>query len=441
MRVRRVDLIVHAALLGCALAVPRQAAGQAPAATGQNAQDVRAVSEELARLKREFDAIRRQYDGRLLALEQRLAQIGGPVNGAAGSGAEPVPVSTPAAAPQAPLAPQPAPAAGSSKAFNPDISVNGNFLGVAGKNEVNPQPPLQLSEVEASFQAVVDPYAKADFFVSFNSEGVEIEEGFITFTALPLNLLVKAGKMRAQFGKVNTLHTHGLPSADRPLVTENLVGGDEGLSDAGFSVSHLVNNPHVFLEFTGEVYQGSSDVFQSDSASQLAYLGRARAYRDLSESTNVDFGASAAFGTAAVGLVDEPMASFQNKQLYGIDVTFRYRPLRRAIYRRLNLRTELVWSRQDLPDAPQTRSFGYYALGEYQFARRWYLGGRLDRSGRTVEADAIDHGGSVFLTFWPTEFSQVRSQYRYVSFAEGVRSHEFLFQLNFTIGAHGAHIF
>ena len=35
--------------------------------------------------------------------------------------------------------------------------------------------------------------------------------------------------MRAQFGKVNTLHTHALPTVDRPLVTENLVGGEEGL--------------------------------------------------------------------------------------------------------------------------------------------------------------------------------------------------------------------
>ena len=39
--------------------------------------------------------------------------------------------------------------------------------------------------------------------------------------------------MRAQFGKVNTLHTHAMPTADRPLVTENLVGGEEGISDSG----------------------------------------------------------------------------------------------------------------------------------------------------------------------------------------------------------------
>ena len=54
---------------------------------------------------------------------------------------------------------------------------------------------------------------------------------------------------------------------------------------------------------------------------------------------------------------------------------------------------------------------------------------------------AIDKGGSVFLTFWPTEFSQVRGQFRHISFAEGVRANEFLMQFNFSIGAHAAHVF
>jgi hypothetical protein len=47
----------------------------------------------------------------------------------------------------------------------------------------------------------------------------------------------------------------------------------------------------------------------------------------------------------------------------------------------------------------------------------------------------------VTLTFWPSEFSQVRGQYRRINFAEGVKSNELLFQLLFSIGAHGAHVF
>ena len=60
------------------------------------------------------------------------------------------------------------------------MAVIGNFLGAAGHNQVNPLPALEMHESEASFQAVVDPYARADFFLSFGEEGVELEEGFIT---------------------------------------------------------------------------------------------------------------------------------------------------------------------------------------------------------------------------------------------------------------------
>jgi hypothetical protein len=336
---------------------------------------------------------------------------------------------------QEPTPPQtPSPAA-ASKVFNPDISVIGNFLGIAGKNPASEEPSLALTEAEVAFQAVVDAYARADFFLAVSEDGVEVEEGYITFTALPGHLLLKVGKLRAQFGKANTLHTHALPTADRPLVTANLVGGEEGISDAGFSLSHLLQIPSVFVELTGEVFRGDSEVFQTTTRSDLNYVGRVRAYHDLTEATNVDLGFSYAQGPSTIE--DE---SF-DRRLIGIDATFRYRPLRRAIYRRLNLRTELVWSRQDLPLGLHASSFGFYALGEYQFARRWYIGARGDRSGRLHDGDLADAGGSVFLTFWPTEFSQIRGQYRRIDYAEGTSGNELLFQFNFSIGAHGAHIF
>jgi hypothetical protein len=246
--------------------------------------------------------------------------------------------------------------------------------------------------------------------------------------------------MRAQFGKVNTLHTHALPTTDRPLVIENLLGGDEGLSDDGLSLSRLIVNPLVFLELTGELYRGSSPVFQGDSRSDLAYVARVRAYRDLTEGTNLDVGFSYAHGPTRIE-PSEPGSGGLHKDLFGFDATYRYRPLRRAIYRRLNLRTELIWSRQDLPDDREADAFGFYALGEYQFARRWYVGVRADRSGLPVEGSHVDRSGSVFLTFWPSEFSQIRGQYRRTLYENDVNANEVLFQMNFSIGAHGAHVF
>ncbi len=322
-----------------------------------------------------------------------------------------------------------------SKIFNPDVAVIGNFLGAIGKNDVESAPSLSLEEAEASFQAVVDPYAKADFFIAVGPEGAELEEGYLTLTSLPAGILMKVGKMRSAFGKVNQMHSHVLPWTDRPLVSRNLLGGEEGIADSGISVSKLILNPLFFLEATGEVYRGESDLFRAPTRSDLTYVAHLRGYQDLTENMNVDLGGSFAYG-------HNDASDESTTRLIGVDATFRYRPLRRAIYHRFLGRTELVWSRREQPSPDITaKSFGYYASGEYQFARRWFSGLRWDWSERASNPDQRDRGPSLTLTFWPSEFSQVRGQYRRTSYAEGVVANEMLFQFLFSIGAHGAHTF
>ena len=381
---------------------------------------------DAAALQAQIEQLKKEFGERIAALEAKLAEAQ-----AAARTPAPAPVDS---------APAAQAAAANAKVFNPDMSVIGNFVGVAGKNPNNNQPVFGLSEVEAAFQAVVDPYARADFYLAAGPEGLEVEEGFITFNSLPAGLLLKAGKMRAEFGKVNHLHTHAMPWADRPLVTQNLVGGEEGVSMPGVSLSRLIQNSALFLEATGEAYFGSSDVFESDPArkSKLTYVGRLRGYRDITEGSNIDIGGSYAFGPSAHNAMDGEHSS---TELIGFDATFRYRPLRRAIYRRFQARTEMVWSRPKNNGYPVERAFGYYGSAEYQFARRWFAGGRYDRSAQTLYPSQIDKGGSVYLTFWPSEFNQIRGQYRRTNYGDGVKANEFLFQMNFAIGAHGAHVF
>lgn len=410
--------------------------------------DAQAVRQEIAQLRQEFEALQRQYGDRLAALEARL--------GAAAPG-------TPAPAAEAPAPGQPqtvevppgaagaggptgslpvyGAAAASSKTFNPDIAVIGNFLGAAGRNRVNPSPALELPETEATFQAVVDPYARADFFFAFGEEGVDVEEGFLTFPAIPGGLLVKVGKMRSAFGKVNTLHSHQVPWTDRPLAINNLLGGEEGLSDAGVSAARLITNPWLFLEATGQVYRGDSgDIFQSSTRGDLSYLGHLRAYQDITENTNIDLGASYAWGHNAAGIEDEVDLGRFTTDLWGVDATLRWRPLQRSIYRSFVGRSELIWSRREQPGGRQD-AFGYFLSGDYQFARRWFVGARYDRSERAEDTALRDDGGSLLLTFWPSEFSQIRGQYRRTRYAEGENANELLFQFQFSIGAHGAHPF
>jgi len=320
-----------------------------------------------------------------------------------------------------------------SKIFNPDMAVIGNFIGAAGKNDVESVPALKLNEAELAFQAIVDPYARADFFLAASPEGLEVEEGFVTFPTLPGGLLMKVGKMKAQFGKVNTLHAHALPWVDAPLPIKNLLGGEEGLNDSGISVSKLILNPVLFLEATGEIYDGDNTLFTSQKRGNLTYVGRLRGYRDVTEATNLDVGTSFAYGHNDGG-------PDLTTRVFGIDATFRYRPLRRAIYKRFIGRTELFWSRRE-QEIANANAFGAYASGEYQFAQRWFAGARYDFSDRALDSSLRDKSGSLLLTYWPSEFSQVRGQYRRTSYAEGVKANELLFQFLFSIGAHGAHVF
>ena len=264
--------------------------GPVTTASAQTA-DAQALRQEIEQLRKEFEAVQQQYGQRLNALEARLgAAAPAPATAAAPDAAQQSTVEVPVGAAGAggPTGSLPiyGNASAASKIFNPDIAVIGNFLGAAGRNTINPSPALEMPESEVSFQAIVDPYARADFFMAFGEEGVDLEEGFLTLPTIPGGLLVKIGKMRAAFGKMNTLHRHRVPWTDRPLVVDNLTGGEEGIADAGISVARLITNPWIFLEATGEVYRGDAgDVFHSSTRGDLSYLGHLRGYQDLTEST------------------------------------------------------------------------------------------------------------------------------------------------------------
>jgi hypothetical protein len=181
-------------------------------------------------------------------------------------------------------------------------------------------------------------------------------------------------------------------------------------------------------------------VFQGTERSDLSYTTHVRGYHDLSESANIDLGTSYAYGHNSSGVVDGTDLGRLTTSLIGIDGTFRWRPLQRSIYHSFLGRGEVIWSRREQPDGRQDAN-GFYVSGDYQFARRWFAGLRFDRSERAVDASVHDTGQSAVLTYLPSEFSQVRGQYRRTTYAEGPTANEFLFQFQFAIGAHGAHPF
>src|SRR5882757_5261715 len=272
---------------------------------------------------------------RMKAMEDRIKSLEAEVQTLKGQqAATPVVAPAPAVAQAVPeAAPPQAPVSlggaggGAAKVLNPDIAVIGDFLGAAGNSAGRPTPSFEMHESELALQAILDPYARADFFISFGEQGVNLEEGYLTFPALKGGFQLRVGKMRAAFGKVNTLHNHVLPWTDRPLVTQNLVGGEDGIDDAGFALSRIIPAPKgLFLEGTAQIFRGDSDdLFHSYRRSDVSTVEHLRAYRDFSESTNLDLGGSYSRGHSVI-------APDVINQLYGIDATLRWKPLRRAIY-------------------------------------------------------------------------------------------------------------
>lgn len=320
---------------------------------------------------------------------------------------------------------------GAAKALNPDISVIGTFLSHAGDN-FEERSPIALDEVEVAFEAFIDPYAKGRFFIAVTPEEVDVEEGYAQFVTLPWGLTAKAGKTKATFGKANTWHTHVRQWVDQPLMVTRFLG-EEGLADVGVSVSKSIDNPlGAFLEATGEVYSGDVEgSFGRASDNDLLYNAHLKLFRDITENSNIEVGTSWARGTLPEGE--------GHNRLAGVDLTYRWKPLSRSIYNSLIARVEALANERT--DFDRTL-YGYYASLDYQLARRWFAGARIDRAdGFEGDARFTDRGLSATLTFWPSEFSQLRGQYRRTTLRGGPSFDELLLQLQFAIGAHGAHTF
>ncbi|MEK7232510.1 MAG: hypothetical protein AAB268_01735 [Elusimicrobiota bacterium] len=336
-----------------------------------------------------------------------------------------------------------------SNLLNPNISVIGWFQGEAGRRHVDPgvelPPALDLKEAELGFQSIVDPYARADFFISVNREGVDLEEGYLTWFHLPQDLALKVGKFRPNFGKFNRTHAPETSFADQPLVHERFFGA-EGLSGAGADLSWQVPNPWVLVTLDGEVINtptaAESPAFDRARRRDLLYVGHASAYYDLTDAVNVTLGGSYAYGGAGQEFNDVTGSSRTlASQLGGIDLTFRWKNPRRAIYRSVFWQTEVVWGRRDAASGSTVGSVGMFSHLEYQFARRWRAGARYDYTQLPADRSHDEQAGLAYLTFTPSEFSLISLQGRQARRFDGTKETLGFLKITFNIGPHGSHPF
>lgn len=334
--------------------------------------------------------------------------------------------------------------------LNPQISAIGSFVTAGTEDKAVAKPiNLGLSEAEFSFQAYVDPYSKAEFYIAFHNETedpflgpdseaaangeyeAELEEAFLTTLSLPFGLQVKAGKFRSNFGRINPVHPHALDYIDYPRMYVNYLGG-EGLSDKGAALNWLIPNPlNFYQELSLEVTSGTLDgpSFQGGSK-HLLYLGHLKNFLDLNDNTTLEVGLSGVYG---------PNNADGDKTAIGAaDLTLIWKPLRYNRYRSFEWTSEGLVSNRKTPDGDVT-SYALYSFMRYQIGRRWFIGARFDYSEFPEHNCLNEKAYSAMLNFYATEFQKIELQFQHGVPAEFDSFNRVLLRAVFVIGAHGAH--
>ncbi|MFQ5738299.1 MAG: hypothetical protein ACE5JX_04760 [Acidobacteriota bacterium] len=402
------------------------------AAQNSQADGVQQLKKEMERLRAEIAALKSEYERRIGVLESRLAEArtsasqSGFKFPAAPAGAVPVPSASPSASSDVTFSS----GARTLQALNPEISITGDVTARYSDDTLNPDfNRLNFDGMEMAIQHPLDPYSQAKFFVTFEEGEFDLEEGYVSWESLPGSLGLKVGRFHTNLGKLNRYHKHALPWVDRDLPTQTLFG-DEGLIGDGISLNWLP--PKLPIAATNEFYfevinNTNEKAFSGKGFGDPVYIGHLLNYYDVGDNAYFEWGLSAA--TSHWDLEQKNRST-----VYGVDFSYRWQPLRRALYSSFELRSELFYD--DRENSPGGSPFGMYVSGEYQLSQRWFTGLRFDFAQSLEDNDQHISSFSPFLTFWESEFVRLRAQYSFLNQNADDNESRFFLQFTWSLGPH-----
>ncbi|MDB6027670.1 MAG: hypothetical protein JWM68_3893 [Verrucomicrobiales bacterium] len=338
---------------------------------------------------------------------------------------------------------------------------------------------FSLRNAEIAIDGAIDPYFKgfANIVLKLDKDNgteIELEEAYLQSTSLPYNLQLKAGQFFSPFGRNNPQHPHQWAFVDAPIISTRAFGPD-GLRSISGQLSWLTPLPfytEVFLDVL-DGQGGTAFSFRNagdpDALGVNRFAGRAtsgrnlRGFQDLvyvphiassfelTDTQTLLAGVSGAFGPNETG-------PHNRTEVYGADLYWKWKPANahegfpfvswqtEGIYRRFGAGADP--SAIPVLSAENLRDYGFYSQVLYGFKPHWVGGLRGDfAAGNAGLFDSNDpFRGDRFrvspvLTWYPSEFSKIRLQYNYDHGEAFGTAHSVWMQVEFLLGAHGAHKF
>ncbi len=326
-------------------------------------------------------------------------------------------------------------------------------LPAAGDDPSVTRQGFGVQEIELAAQSAIDPYFEGAIFLTIpNLEGLEVEEAYLVTTSLPLNLQIKAGTFRSHFGRNNGQHLHVQFFTRRPLMTA-LLFGEDGLRGPGAQASVLLPLPWFATLYVESFSIAAPDNLVGLSTfgggvrltpPNLTYTAELEQFFELAESHSLLVGLNFATGRSVDCVTDAPCVPVTvdgpRSYLYGADLYYKWKPANVAqSYASFQWTTEFY--ARTLADGGPTEGAGY-SEAVVQIDRRFFLGGRFDLTGLPSGPDVPRrYGGAASLTFTPSEFSRLRLYIQELG-GPGVAATTVGFlQVEYAMGAHGAHPF
>ena len=172
---------------------------------------------------------------------------------------------------------------------NPDISVIGQptltWNDVAG-NPAAKRPVFDVGETEFVFDSALNPYARGFFTASLAKGQFDLEEGYFTLLrGLPGDIVLKGGKYRVGFGKLNPAHPHTYPFGERFDVLAAYLPGTEAFDETGVDISWRVPLPGTWaVTANADLLQGDSFRIQREPTGDAIDPGQDRKSTRLNSS-------------------------------------------------------------------------------------------------------------------------------------------------------------